>query len=183
MDLHANAIEPDLCYGYPQRSTITLRRTLGILSDVNETETPETADAVPPQPADDKARAMLQSVLVCLEGDKALDIVTIEMSGKSAMCDFLVIASGRSQRQVSAMAEHLHNALKPSLPAAPGMEGLPQGDWVLVDAGDVVVHLFRPEVRAFYNLERMWGLEAPAAPPSYFPYDDKDSESDEGDLN
>ena len=169
MDLHANAIESDLCNGYPQRSPITLRRTLGILSDFNETEdTSETADAAPPQPADDKAHAMLQRIIESLEDDKAQDIVTIEMSGKSAMCDFLVIASGRSQRQVSAMAEHLHDAVKPSLPAAPVMEGLPQGDWVLVDAGDVVVHLFRPEVRVFYNLERMWGLEAPAIRPSYF---------------
>jgi ribosome-associated protein len=121
---------------------------------------------------------MLKRVLDCLEDDKAEDIVTVEMAGKSAMCDFLVIASGRSQRQVSAMAEHLHDALKPALPAAPGMEGLPQGDWVLVDAGDVVVHLFRPEVRAFYNLERMWGLEAPAAPPSYFPDDDTRGDGD-----
>ena len=83
------------------------------------------------------------------------------MTGKSAMCDFMVIASGRSQRQVAAMAEHLRELLKPMLPAAPPIEGLPQGDWVLVDAGDVVVHLFRPEVRAFYKLERMWGLETP----------------------
>ena len=179
MDLHANALEPDLCNRYPQRSPITLRRTLGILSDFNETEdTSEAADTVPPQPADDKARAMLQRVLESLEDDKAQDIVTIEMSGKSAMCDFLVIASGRSKRQVSAMAEHLHDAVKPFLPAAPGMEGLPQGDWILVDAGDVVVHLFRPEVRVFYNLERMWDLEAPTIPPSYFAEDEDGGDDD-----
>lgn len=83
------------------------------------------------------------------------------MAGKSAMCDYMVIASGRSQRQVAAMAEHLRDMLKPLLPQAPPIEGLPQGDWALVDAGDVVVHLFRPEVRAFYKLERMWGLETP----------------------
>ena len=82
------------------------------------------------------------------------------MAGKSAMCDFMVIASGRSQRQVAAMAEHLIELLKPLLPTSPPVEGLEQGDWVLVDAGDVVVHLFRPEVRDFYKLERMWGLEA-----------------------
>lgn len=126
----------------------------------------ETESAIPPQPADGKAQAMLQLILDCLDDNKAEDIVTVEMAGKSAMCDFLVIASGRSQRQVAAIAGYLHDAVKPTLHAAPGMEGLPQGDWVLVDAGDVIVHLFRPEVRTFYNLERMWGLEAPEAPPS-----------------
>lgn len=83
------------------------------------------------------------------------------MGGKSAMCDFMVIASGRSARQVSAIAEHLIEMLKPLLPATPPAEGLTQGDWVLVDGGDVVIHVFRPEVRAFYRLERMWGMDTP----------------------
>ncbi len=89
-------------------------------------------------------------------------MVTVDMAGKSAMCDFMVIASGRSQRQVGAMAEHLRDLLKPLMLEGPAIEGLQQGDWVLVDGGDVVVHLFRPEVRAFYRLEQMWGLETPA---------------------
>ena len=95
-------------------------------------------------------RPLLDKIVARLEDDKAEDLVVFDMAGKSAMCDFMVIASGRSQRQVSAMAEHLIELLKPLLPASPPVEGLAQGDWVLVDAGDVVVHLFRPEVRDFY---------------------------------
>lgn len=107
--------------------------------------------------------------------------MTVEMAGKSTMCDFMVIASGRSQRQVAAMAEHLRDLLKPLLPEAPPIEGLPQGDWVLVDAGDVVVHLFRPEVRAFYKLERMWGLETPmpAGHGAYAGLDETDADAPE----
>jgi len=107
--------------------------------------------------------ALLDVVLKKLDDDKAEEVVTVDMAGKSAMCDYMVIASGRSQRQVAAMAEHLRELLKPMLTEAPPIEGLPQGDWVLVDAGDVIVHIFRPEVRAFYKLERMWGLETPIA--------------------
>ncbi|WP_417793534.1 ribosome silencing factor [Terasakiella pusilla] len=91
-----------------------------------------------------------------LDDDKAKDIVTIDLAGKSSLADHLVIASGTSQRQVVAMAEHLMEKLK-----AAGMKGLvaegkDQGDWVVLDAFDVIVHLFRPEVREFYNLEKMW---------------------------
>ena len=111
-------------------------------------------------------RELLEAILEKLDDDKAEDIVTVDMAGKSSMCDFMVIASGRSQRQVAAIAEHLREMLKPMLAEGPAIEGLPQGDWVLVDAGDVVVHVFRPEVRAFYRLEKMWGLETPNAPPS-----------------
>lgn len=84
------------------------------------------------------------------------------MAGKSDIADFLVIASGRSTRQVATMAEHLRERIKASGLGTPQVEGLPQGDWVLVDAGDIVVHLFRPEVRSFYNLEKMWGRALPA---------------------
>lgn len=106
-------------------------------------------------------KALLDAILEQLDDDKAENVVTVEMSGKSSMCDYLVIASGRSQRQVGAIAEHLRERLKPMLPVAPPIEGLPQGDWVLVDAGDVIAHIFRPEVRTFYRLERMWGLDTP----------------------
>ena len=85
--------------------------------------------------------------------------VVIDLRGKSSICDQMVVASGRAQRHVAAMAEHLAEELKPHLGHAPAIEGLPAGDWVLLDAGDVIVHLFRPEVRAFYNLEKMWGVE------------------------
>ncbi|MCE9521145.1 MAG: ribosome silencing factor [Alphaproteobacteria bacterium] len=91
-----------------------------------------------------------------LDSDKAEDIIAIDMSNKSPMADYMVVASGRSNRHVASIAEHLTEVLK-----AGGYrgraEGLPQGDWVLVDAMDIIVHVFRPEVRAFYNLEKMWG--------------------------
>ena len=96
-----------------------------------------------------------------LAADKAEDIVVIDLEGKSSIADFMVIATGRSQRHVAATAGHLIERLKASgLKPVPN-EGLRQGDWVLVDAGDVIVHIFRPEVRDFYNLEKMWGRERP----------------------
>ncbi len=91
-----------------------------------------------------------------LEDDKAEDEIVIDLSGKSTLADYIVIASGRSQRQVGAMADHLVEKLKAAGAKAVAVEGLPQCDWVLVDAGDVVVHLFRPEVREFYKLEKLW---------------------------
>lgn len=106
---------------------------------------------------------ILETVKTSLDADKAEDIVVIDLSGKSDFADFMVIASGRSNRHVASMAEKLREKLKTPGEPAPAAEGLPQGDWVLVDAGPVVVHLFRPEVRAFYNLEKMWGVHMPPA--------------------
>ncbi len=99
-------------------------------------------------------------VQASLEDDKAEDTVVIDLTNKSSIADFMVIASGRSQRQVGAMAEHLHEKLKKQLGRV-SVEGAARCDWVLIDGGDVIVHLFRPEVRAFYNLEKMWGAELP----------------------
>ncbi len=96
-----------------------------------------------------------------LDDDKADDIVVIDLHGKSSMADYMVIASGRSQRQLHAMSEHLQAKLKDEGVRHVGIEGARVGDWVLIDGGDVVVHLFRPEVRRFYNLEKMWGLMLP----------------------
>lgn len=96
-----------------------------------------------------------------LDDDKGEDVVVIDLAGKSNIADFMVIATGRSSRQVAAMAEHLRDRIKAAGHVRPSVEGLPHADWVLVDAGDVVVHVFRPEVRAFYNLEKMWGLALP----------------------
>ena len=101
---------------------------------------------------------MLELVRTSLEDDKAEDVVFIELSGKSTIADFMVIASGRSSRQVAAMAEHLRERLK-AAGAQVSLEGERVADWVLIDGGDVIVHLFRPEIRAFYGLEKMWGLE------------------------
>jgi ribosome-associated protein len=87
---------------------------------------------------------------------KAEDILSIDLTGKSSIADAMVVASGRSQRHVAAVAEHVVKDLEAAGLAGIKVEGLRQADWVLIDAGDVIVHLFRPEVRAFYNLEKMW---------------------------
>ncbi|MBH0111500.1 ribosome silencing factor [Novosphingobium sp. YJ-S2-02] len=105
---------------------------------------------------------LLALVMQSLDDDQAQDLVTIDLEGKSSIADFMVIASGRSTRQVAAMAQKLGERLKQNGFGAPRIEGLPAADWVLVDAGGVVVHLFRPEVRTFYNLERMWGFDGPS---------------------
>ncbi|WP_333839007.1 ribosome silencing factor [Novosphingobium sp.] len=97
-------------------------------------------------------------VLRSLDDDQAIELVTIPLEGKSSVADYMVIASGRSTRQVAAMAQKLSERIKHAGHGHVRIEGLPAADWVLVDAGDVVIHLFRPEVRSFYNLERMWGF-------------------------
>lgn len=101
-------------------------------------------------------------ILQSLDDDQAQEVVSIPLAGKSSIADYMVIASGRSTRQVTTMAQKLAERLKQSGLTMPRVEGLPAADWVLIDAGDVVVHLFRPEVRSFYNLERMWALGSPA---------------------
>lgn len=99
---------------------------------------------------------ILALVLTSLEENKAEDIVQIDLRGKTSVCDHMVICSGRSSRQVAAISEKLSDALKHSHGVLTKMEGKDTGDWVLLDAGDVVVHVFRPEVREFYQLEKMW---------------------------
>lgn len=101
--------------------------------------------------------ALLALALKVLEDGKAEEPVVIDLAGKSSIADHMIIASGRSQRQVVALAERLMEALKEAGYPRPQAEGLPLGDWVLIDAGDLLIHLFRPEVRAHYNLEKMWG--------------------------
>ena len=114
--------------------------------------------------ADLTVEAMLELITASLDDDKAQDLITIDLKGKTSMADFLVIASGASARHVSAMAERLAAKFKDAGQGRVLTEGAAQGDWVLLDAGEVVVHLFRPEVRAFYNIEAMWGAEAPRLP-------------------
>ena len=110
-----------------------------------------------------KANAeLLNLVLKTLDADKAENITAIDLKDRSPIADYMVVASGRSARHVTAIAEHLADRLRQT-GLRSKIEGLPQGDWVLVDAMDVIVHVFRPEVRAFYNLEKMWGEDAPAA--------------------
>jgi len=106
----------------------------------------------------------LNQVLESLADAKAEDIVSIDITGKTPMADHMVIASGRSHRHVGAIADRVVADLKDSGAATPRVEGQPHCDWVLVDAGDVVVHIFRPEVRGFYNLEKMWQADAITGP-------------------
>jgi ribosome-associated protein len=125
---------------------------------------PATAGAaVPTSPAAAEPDSLHALVLNSLDDDQAQDVVTIPLEGKTAIADHMVIASGRSTRQVTAMAQKLAERIKQAGHGSVRIEGLPAADWVLVDAGDVVVHLFRPEVRSFYNLERMWAFGDAAA--------------------
>jgi ribosome-associated protein len=111
----------------------------------------EAAATATPEPG-----PTLALVLASLDDDKAEDVVTIDLRGRSSIADHMVIASGRSARQVSAMAEKLADRFKTATGRSARSEGRGVGDWVLIDCGDVIVHLFRPEIRAFYQLEKMW---------------------------
>ncbi|WP_432201963.1 ribosome silencing factor [Erythrobacter sp. W53] len=106
----------------------------------------------------DGSQSLIDLVLQHLDDDQAQEIVTIDLEGKSSIADHMVIASGRSTRQVAAIAQKLAETVKQAGYGPVRLEGLPAADWVLLDAGDVVVHVFRPEVRTFYNLERMWAF-------------------------
>jgi ribosome-associated protein len=116
------------------------------------TETAETGR--PPAEVEQLHRLVLQS----LDDDQALEVVSIPLEGKSNIADHMVIASGRSTRQVASMASKLADRVKQQFGKNVRIEGLQTADWVLIDADDVIVHLFRPEVRSFYNLERMWSF-------------------------
>ena len=101
---------------------------------------------------------LLQFVITSLEDDKAVDIINIDLKGKTSIADSMIIASGRSTRQVAAIADHLYRKLKHG-PNGCKLEGMEKADWVLLDAGSIIIHIFRPEVRTFYNLEKMWAVD------------------------
>ena len=103
-------------------------------------------------------RVLLERILKSLDDDKAENIMTIDLGGRSALADAIVIASGRGGRHVAAIAEHLARRLKEAGYGTRPVNGAGQGDWVLVDAGDIIVHIFRPEVRDYYDLEGMWSV-------------------------
>ncbi len=109
-----------------------------------------------PERGVDAAARALHAVLVSLEDSKAEDIVTIDIAGKSALGDFMVVVSGRSSRHVMAISDHLLTDLKDEGFGSARVEGQEGGDWVLIDTGDIIVHVFRPEIREFYNIEKMW---------------------------
>ena len=115
---------------------------------------PETVSPLRPGPAE-----TLNLVLAQLEDAKAEETITIDLQGKTALADHMVVTSGRSNRQVGAIADRVLKALSEAGVRGARVEGMPHCDWVLIDAGDVIVHVFRPEVRAFYNLEKMWSAD------------------------
>lgn len=127
------------------------------------------------EPQTERNQALLDLVLASLDDGKAEEVVVIDLAGKTSIADYMVVASGRSARQVVTLADHLAEKLKAALGQPISVEGKAHGDWVLVDGIDVIVHIFRPEVRSFYALEKMWGaaLDAPeetaAAAPSAEP--------------
>ena len=129
-----------------------------VLSHISDAafETAASGPGVMTAPVPVASDNLLALIEQSLEDDKAEDIVAIPLKGKSSMADHLVVCSGRSSRQVAAIAEKLTDRLKQEMGLICKVEGKDQGDWVLIDAGDVVVHVFRPEVREFYQLEKLW---------------------------
>ena len=124
---------------------------------------PAPAPTPPDGGVDAKIEALHELVLRSLDDDQAVEVVSIPLVGKSSIADHMVIASGRSTRQVASMAQKIAERIKKEFGRTVRVEGLPVADWVLIDADDVIVHLFRPEVRSFYNLERMWAFEESSA--------------------
>jgi ribosome-associated protein len=150
------------CYG----RCIFGRRRSAKLNPQDAPSAPQPVLATSAEPAaEDPSRpsAGLETLITTrLDDDKAQDIVVIDLKDKSSVADSLIVASGRSHRHVGALADHVLRALKDAGYGRCRVEGLPHCDWVLIDAGDVIVHLFRPEVRAFYNIEKIWSVEPPA---------------------
>jgi len=127
---------------------------------------PDGAERAAPAPLPTalSPQGALKVVLASLDEAKAEGIVPIDITGKSSLGDYMVVASGRSHRHVGAIAERLLDDLKEAGFGRASVEGLPHCDWVLIDTGDIIVHIFRPEVREFYNIEKMWQADQPAGP-------------------
>ncbi|MBN9029450.1 MAG: ribosome silencing factor [Rhizobiales bacterium] len=135
---------------------VLLRRKGRTLTTVHAKGGARTATPKSPDRGADAATRGLQLVLLSLEDSKAEDIVTLNIAGKSALGDYMVVASGRSSRHVAAICDHLIADLKDEGFGNTRVEGMETGDWVLIDTGDIIVHVFRPEIREFYNIEKMW---------------------------
>jgi ribosome-associated protein len=122
-----------------------------------------TGAKMTPHPEQPSSETLLERILFSLDEDKAMDVVSIDLRGKSEIADYMVVCSGRSSRQVASISEKLTDRLKQEFGRACKVEGKEAGDWVLIDTGDVIVHVFRPEVREFYQLEKMWMSPGEAA--------------------
>jgi ribosome-associated protein len=128
---------------------------------LNRELAPQAQEAAISASTDDARQGTLEDLIMSrLDDDKAQEIVLIDLKGKSPMADSMIVASGRSHRHVGALADHVLRALKDNGYGRARVEGLPHCDWVLIDAGDLVVHLFRPEVRSFYNIEKIWSVDS-----------------------
>jgi ribosome-associated protein len=156
--------------GHPRRTPLTLeparapRKPAARKTAASPKAKAQAAAPAPePDPISESIGDLENLILAKLDDDQAQDVVYIDLKGKSPMADGLVVASGRSQRHVGAMADHLLRALKDAGHGRCRVEGMPAADWVLIDAGDVIVHLFRPEVRSFYNIEKIWSVEPPTS--------------------
>ncbi|CAO3373106.1 Ribosomal silencing factor RsfA [Azospirillum argentinense] len=137
---------------------MTLYREVGTINTFIEPAAPVVRPAPVPVPQPDELKALVET---SLDDDQAEDVVVIDLAGKTSIADYMIVASGRNTRHIAAMAMKLADRMKQAGLRGVEVEGLNQCDWVLVDAGDVIIHLFRPEVRTFYNIEKMWGLETP----------------------
>nr|WP_207198011.1 ribosome silencing factor [Azospirillum baldaniorum] len=133
-------------------------REVGTINTFIEPAAPVVRPAPVPVPQPDELKALVEK---SLDDDQAEDVVVIDLAGKTSIADYMIVASGRNTRHIAAMAMKLADRMKQAGLRGVEVEGLNQCDWVLVDAGDVIIHLFRPEVRTFYNIEKMWGLETP----------------------
>ena len=121
------------------------------------------AQPLPPVPGQSRPQSgtLVRAILTALEDGKAEEVVSIDLHGKTSLADLMVIATGRSSTHVGALADRVVKAFKDEGAATPRVEGLQAADWVLIDGGDVILHIFRPEVRQFYNLEKLWGVGRP----------------------
>jgi ribosome-associated protein len=131
-----------------------------------------------PSPQDSKeSRDLANLILDVLDEHSAQDIIEIDIRGKSSISDYMIVASGRSNRHVGALSDYLIKSLKNTGKKNIGIEGLKSCDWVLIDVGDVIVHLFRPEVRAFYNIEKIWSMPSPLGLNEKIQYDPENTET------
>ena len=136
------------------------KRSFPLKSDAAQRAQESAGPAAASQDPQSLIAALEDLILTQLDDDQAQDVVVIDLKGKSSVADGLIVASGRSQRHVGAIAAHLLRTLKEHGYGRARVEGLPHCDWVLIDTGDVIVHLFRPEVRSFYNIEKIWSVDA-----------------------
>jgi ribosome-associated protein len=131
-----------------------------------------------PSPQDSKeSRDLANLILGVLDEHSAQEIIEIDIRGKSSISDYMIVASGRSNRHVGALSDYLIKSLKNTGKKNIGIEGLKSCDWVLIDVGDVIVHLFRPEVRAFYNIEKIWSMPSPLGLNEKIQYDPENTET------